>query len=272
MNRIASTFERLRRQSRGGLMPFLTGGFPDLATTRLALPAMVQAGADIVEIGIPFSDPIADGPVIAESMNRALQAGVTPDGVLGAIASVRPSVDAGMLAMVSISIVDRIGAAAFVASCAAAGVDGLIVPDLDLDEAATLRHQCDDAGLTCTLLVAPNSTTERISRIASLSTGFVYVLARVGLTGESGRIPEDLADRIATVRSVTDLPVAVGFGISSAEQVATVLASADAAIVGSAIVRRMEAAAETGDARTVATAAAETVAALREGVEAAAAR
>lgn len=244
MSRIAAIFERLRREQRGALMPFLTGGFPSVEATREALPAVARAGGDIIEVGIPFSDPIADGPVIAESMSRALDRGVTPFAVLDAIRAVRNDTPAGVLAMVSVSIVERIGSDEFARRCAEAGVDGVIVPDIDLETATVLRATCDEHGLTCTFLVAPTTSPARLEQVVSLCSGFVYMLARVGITGEQAALPEGLERRIAAIRSLTDLPVAVGFGISTAAQVTAVLESADAAIVGSAIVRRMSAAAD----------------------------
>jgi tryptophan synthase alpha chain len=217
----------------------VTAGFPSLAATEASIARMSRAGADVIEIGIPFSDPIADGPVIAESMHRALVGGVTPSLIFEMVARVRVDVEAALVAMVSISIVDRIGRDRFLDQCAASGVDGVIVPDLDLDEAKALGEQCCERSLTFTLLISPTSTPERVARIAGLCRGFVYALARVGLTGERGALPSGLAERVALIRRSSDLPIAVGFGISDAAQVRSVLAHADGAIVGSALVRRM---------------------------------
>jgi tryptophan synthase alpha chain len=238
MNRITSIFQTLRDERRTGLMPFITAGFPTLDVTLQTIPALEQAGASIVELGFPFSDPIADGPVIAASMHEALTAGLTPDRIFDGIARIRPETSLGLLAMVSYSIIRKIGEAEFADRCAAAGIDGLIVPDIDLDDAPRLRDIACDRGLTFTLLVAPTSSEARTSQIVAACTGFVYVLARVGITGERDSMPE-VGARIAAIRRFTDLPLAVGFGISKPEHVAAVTEHAEAAIVGSALVRRM---------------------------------
>ena len=240
MSRLPSIFSA----RRPALMPFVTGGFPSLEATRLALPALELAGASIVEIGFPFSDPIADGPVIAASMHRALQQGVTPCDVFNLVKQVRPHTHLGLVAMVSDSIISRYrgeGPERFVADAAAAGFDGLIVPDVDLDAAEPLAGLARMHDLSFTLLVAPTSTEQRLARIVSLCTGFVYVLARVGITGETAQLDlAPLEQRLKLIRTHTSLPLAVGFGISSREQVSAVTRLADAAIVGSALVRRMD--------------------------------
>lgn len=247
--RIDDIFARQRAAGRTGLIPFVTAGYPTLETTAKVLPALEEAlgpGGAIVEIGFPFSDPIADGPVIAESMHRALERGVTPAAVFELVREQRSRCGLGLVAMVSISIVRRMGEELFVSEAARAGFDGLIVPDLPaggdgadrpLGEVAA-RH-----GLTCTLLAAPTTPDERLEPIVSRCSGFVYVLARTGITGERDAIP-DVAARVESVRRLTDLPVAVGFGIARPDQVAAATAVADAAIVGSAIVRRMGRAAD----------------------------
>jgi len=219
-------------------MPFVTAGYPSLQTTAAVIPALEQAGAHIVELGIPFSDPIADGPVIAASMHEALLSGVTPRAVFDVVREIRSQTKLGLLAMVSNSIVHRMGAARFVAEAANAGFDGLIVPDIDIDSAEAVGGLTRDHGMSLSLLIAPTTPEDRIGRITSLCSGFVYLLARVGITGEQEAAP-DIADRVRIVRQHTDLPIAVGFGISRPEHVAAVTAYADAAIVGSALVRRL---------------------------------
>ena len=236
-NRVARAFAAGSR-SAGAVLPFVTAGYPSLASTQALLPRLSAAGARVIEVGIPFSDPIADGPVIAESMHEALVAGCTPEGVFAAVRAVRAQVTCALVAMVSVSIVDRMGAKRFAREAAAAGFDGLIVPDIDIEDAPALRAACDAAGITCTLLVSPTSSPERIARITSLCSGFVYALARVGITGERSDAP-DVAPLIARIRAATALPIAAGFGISTAAHVAAVTAHADGAIVGSALVRRM---------------------------------
>ncbi|MFO0963136.1 MAG: tryptophan synthase subunit alpha [Phycisphaerales bacterium] len=237
-NRVLAAFAQVRAQGRRALLPFVTAGYPNLAATEALLPRLARAGGSIIEVGIPFSDPIADGPVTAESMHEALVAGCTPAKVFESVRRVRAQVPAALVAMVSDSIVDRMGTEAFTRAAAEAGFDGLIVPDIDLADAPRLRAACDAAGLACTLLVAPTSGPERVQRIVAECTGFVYALARVGITGERSGTP-DVAPIVQRIRAATTLPVAVGFGLSSAEQVRAVLQHADGAIVGSAIVRTM---------------------------------
>lgn len=236
-------------------MPFLCGSSPRPGDTARLLPAMARAGASIVEVGYPFSDPIADGPVIAAAMHGALLAGATPAGVHAEIAAARAAgSEIGVVAMVSVSIVLRIGAELFIADAKRAGIDGFIVPDMPLQEGDELLARIRDTGLSASLLVAPATDAARAARIARACSGFVYVLARAGITGDSsgaGVSMDSLAARVQQLRSATDLPLAVGFGISSAEHVRQIVhgAGADAAIVGSALVRRLtEAARNGGDA------------------------
>jgi tryptophan synthase alpha chain len=238
MSRIDDIFASLRAEGATALMPFITAGYPSLDVTEKVLPKLEKAGARIVEIGFPFSDPIADGPVIASSMHEALAGGVTPRKIFDLVKHIRPTVGLGLIAMVSESIIARIGEERFVNQAANAGFDGLIVPDIDLDAADELKSLADSSGLSLSLLLAPTSTEARIRRIAAICSGFVYLLARVGITGETDAAPE-IAQQVERVRAVTDLPIAVGFGISRAEHVAAVTNVADAAIVGSALVRRM---------------------------------
>lgn len=230
---------------KGAVLPFVTAGFPSLEVTAEVLPALAKAGAAAIEVGIPFSDPIADGPVIAESMHDALVHGCTPQRVFDAVRQVRAQVTAALVAMVSYSIVQRSGVESFTEHAATAGFDGLIVPDIDLVDAPELRSACDRAGLACTLLVAPTSSPERIKRITAECTGFVYALGRVGITGERADAPDARA-LVERIRAYTDKPVAVGFGISTAAHVRDVCTYADGVIVGSSLVRRMQAAVKAG--------------------------
>lgn len=240
MNRIDRIFRDLRGRGARALMPFLTAGDPDVATTARFLDVLQEAGAAICELGIAFSDPIADGPIIQASMNHALTvAHAKVDDVLAMVAQRRARLDMGLVAMVSYSIVARRGSQRFLGECRQAGIDGLIVPDLPVEEADRVRELAGQAQLTCTLLIAPSTPIERAQKIAAACTGFVYVLARGGLTGERSALPADLTTRIGRLRDVTDLPIAVGFGISSPQQVRQVTTAADAAIVGSAFMRRV---------------------------------
>jgi len=245
MNRIERIFAEARTDGRKLLMPFVCGGRPSTEALPDLLAGLEQSGASIVEIGFPFSDPIADGPVIAAAMHEALRAGVAPRSLLAKIRDSRDSVGVGLVAMVSMSIVGRIGLVRFVAEARDAGVDGLIVPDAPVEESEDLASAARDAGMTLSLLVAPTTSGDRLERVVGSCTGFVYLMARLGITGESSGEP-DVARRVEEVRALTDVPIACGFGISTPEQVSNVTRSADAAIVGSALVRRMEDAIEQG--------------------------
>ncbi|MFI4861014.1 MAG: tryptophan synthase subunit alpha [Phycisphaerales bacterium JB063] len=240
MNRIDAIFRGLRERGAKALMPFVTAGDGGLDTTARVLAAMQAGGASICEVGIPFSDPVADGPTIQASMTRALDAGTRVEHVFETIAKARPSLSVGLVAMVSYSIVYRMGLDQFVTSAKSAGFDGFIFPDLPLDEADDARAATREAGMILSMLVAPTTPIERAKQIAAASSGFVYVVARRGVTGERQSLAEDLPGRLAALRSVTDAPLAVGFGVSSAQQVSQVVQTADAAIVASALIRRMQ--------------------------------
>lgn len=246
-NRIDSLFADLRGKHAKALMPFITAGDPDLATTKRLLEAAEAAGASICEVGIPFSDPIADGPVIQASMARALDRGLRVQEVFAAIAEVRPRLSIGLVAMVSYSIVHRMGLTDFMQRAKSAGFDGFIFPDLPLAEAGPARAAASDAGLILSMLIAPTTPIDRAEQIAAASTGFVYVVSRPGITGAREALPPELPARLQRLRSVTDLPMAVGFGISTPQQVGQVVSVADAAIVGSALVGRVHKHAEGSD-------------------------
>jgi tryptophan synthase alpha chain len=220
---------------RAALMPYLMGGFPDLETSLASGLAAADAGADLIELGIPFSDPLADGPVIHAAATDALAAGATPHGVLGACE--RLAVRVPVVLMVYANIVLTAGASAFAMRAAAAGAAGLIVPDLPHDEAGELRAACDSEGLALVPLVAPTTTPERIAAIGGDARGFVYTVSLTGTTGERDKLPAGLAETVERVRASTEVPVAVGFGISTPEQARTVAEVADGVIVGSRVVR-----------------------------------
>ena len=270
MNRIDRIFSNLRAQGQKGLMPFLTAGDPDLATTAAMLPALQRAGACICELGIPFSDPIADGPVIQASMTHALGKGLRPAQVLEMVKGLRSSLEIGIIAMVSYSIVYRVGhlaargvaqttpdksqqddGFAFLRAAKDAGIDGFIIPDLPIEEAGPVIEACKKLDLSCSFLISPSTPDARTEQIAKACTGFVYVLSRAGLTGEQVALPVDLHDRLKRIRKVTALPIAVGFGISNREHVKQVTEIADAAIVGSAIMRRIAPMRDKGQAAVV---------------------
>ena len=227
-------------------MPFIPAGYPDLQTTAAVLPALESAGADLIEIGFPFSDPIADGPAIQEAFSEALAKKLKVGDIFKTVATARAGVSIPLVAMVSYSIVYRYGADRFFADAKAAGLDGLILPDLPPPEAETVCRAVWDAGLATILLIAPTTTAARRKEITRLSTGFVYYLSVSGVTGERSALPADLAANVAAVKQLTDKPVCVGFGLHTAGQVADLAKVADGAIVGSAFVTRMKRAAAGG--------------------------
>ena len=236
--RIRHAFARARSESRCALLPFVTAGFPDLGTTKALLKALPESGADLIELGFPFSDPIADGPVIAESMHHALCAGVDPEAIFACVADAGAGAAAPLLAMVSHSIVYRMGIDRFIGRAVQAGFAGFIVPDCDPADASTIAKAAAARGAGFCPLVSPTTREPRMRELAVMSSGFVYLLARAGVTGVSTDAPE-ISARVAQLRTLTDAPIAVGFGISTAEHVRTVGHDADGAIVGSAIVRAM---------------------------------
>lgn len=242
MGRIDAIFDELRTANRKALMPFVCAGHPRPDALPEILLSLQDAGASIVEIGLPFSDPIADGPIIAAAMHRAIQAGCTPRWVLDQVASVRERLRIGLVAMTSISIMQRLASesdpATIINRFRDAGFDGFIFPDLPPEESNAWRAATAAAQLSCTFLIAPSTPPERAAKIAETSTGFLYLLARSGITGERTEMP-DLSGRIAELRRVTRLPIAVGFGVSTPDHVRHVVQGADAAIVGSALVRRL---------------------------------
>ncbi|MBA3421927.1 MAG: tryptophan synthase subunit alpha [Thermoleophilaceae bacterium] len=233
-DRIAAAFAGHGR--RAALMPYLMGGFPDLATSHAVAEACADAGADLAELGVPFSDPLADGPTIHAAATEALAAGTTVDDVLGVCDSVAARLP--VLLMVYANTVLAGGAEAFVGRAANAGAAGLIVPDLPHDEATELRAACDSRGLALVPLVAPTTAADRLAAIGQDARGFVYTVSLTGTTGERGELPPELSALVERVRAAAaPTPVAVGFGIATAEQARGVGEIADGVIVGSRVVR-----------------------------------
>ena len=222
---------------RAALMPYLMGGYPDLDTSRAAAEAAAEAGADLIELGVPFSDPLADGPVIHAAATAALEAGATLHGVLSVCEAVSSRLP--VLLMVYANPILANGVERFADRAAAAGAAGLIVPDLPHDEASDLRAACDERSLALVPLAAPTTTDERLAAIGRDARGFVYTVSVAGTTGERKELPSELRDTVERVRAATDLPVAVGFGISTGEQARQVAEIADGVIVGTRIVRAM---------------------------------
>jgi len=243
-NRLVKVFAELGASGKKTLLPVLTAGYPDLAATGAILSNWRDRGIRVCEVGFPFSDPIADGPVIQASYSSALEAGVTVEGIFRTVRAFRDSCGAAsdgmaLLAMVSYSIVFRYGVEAFASDAAAAGFDGLIVPDLPLGESSGLGERLADRGLCNVLLIAPTTPAARQAQIARQSTGFVYYISVAGITGQRDRLPDGTIDAVAHLREHTSTPVCVGFGIGRPETVAEVCRVADGAIVGSAIIHKI---------------------------------
>lgn len=236
MSRLERTFETLRRRGRRGLVTFTTAGDPDLARSGEILRVLDRAGADVLEIGVPFSDPLADGPVIQRASERALRAGTTLARVLDLVAEVRPDISAGIVLFTYANPIVRMGMTAFVERAAAAGVDGVLALDLPIEEADGFREATIGAGIDPVFLLSPTTTDARIRRAAELGRGFLYGISRLGVTGARTTIASGAEALVARIRSATDMPIALGFGISRPEHVAEVGRWADAAVVGSALI------------------------------------
>lgn len=246
---IGGTFDDLRGAGRIGLMPFLAAGFPDLEATAACLVALQSAGANVIELGFPFSDPIADGPVIQEAFTEALRHRIKVADILAMVRGVRPQLSMPVAAMVSYSIVFRYGVERFAAEAKEAGFDGLITPDLPPPEAERVSGIVRASGLDTILLVSPTTSPARRAEIARLSSGFIYYLSVSGITGERDQLPPDLVTNVRQLKQMTDRPVCVGFGIHQPRHVAQLRGVADGAIVGTAYVRRMKQHVHEGPAR-----------------------
>ena len=237
--RLEAVFAANRAAGRKALAPFVTAGDPDVAATVAVLEAIAKAGASLCELGVPYSDPIADGPVIQASYTRALGKGLTLADVFDAAKQASARVSMPILAMASYSLIFRRGIDRFVADAVAAGLAGFVVPDLPIEESDDLDTACRRAGLALVRLVTPTTPPERAEAIAKKSTGFLYCVSVAGVTGARTELPPGLIDRVKWLRTKTSVPILVGFGISSPEQVKAVAEVADGVIVGSALVRRI---------------------------------
>ncbi len=232
-------------------MPYLTVGDPTIAATGRMLEVVQEAGASICELGIPFSDPIADGPVIQASMTYALDHGLKVGDIFEMVSRQRPKLEIGLVAMVSYSIVHRFGLTKFVQDAKNAGFDGFIFPDLPVEASGPAREAVAKAEMILSMLIAPTTPDDRAAEIARASSGFVYVVSRAGITGEQTELPPELPARLKKLRAVTDLPMTVGFGISSAEHVRQVVSVSDAVIVGSGMMRRIAEVRDQGEDKAV---------------------
>jgi tryptophan synthase alpha chain len=247
MSRISQTFERLQQIHERALIPYVTAGDPDLEMTKRLVREMVRRGGDIIEIGVPFSDPLADGPIIQRASQRALQGGTTVRKILQTVSELRRDVEVPLILLTYYNPVFRYGEAAFVADALKAGVDGIIVPDLPPEEAQPLIDLTADTPLEMIFLAAPTSTAARLALISEASRGFIYYVSRLGTTGVRDQLADDLRLMLEQLRAATSKPIAVGFGVSTPEHVRLVAELADGVVVASAILKLMEDLADQAD-------------------------
>ena len=241
MSRIKNTFRRLKKRDETALIPYIMAGDPDLATTKKLVLEMEKAGCDVIELGAPFSDPLADGPTIQKAAIRSLRNHTSISDVLRLVADVRKESEIPLILMTYYNLIFKYGEERFVNEAVSAGLDGMILPDLPPEEAGTLVSLAKAAGLDTIFLLAPTSTDERIKIVCKVSQGFVYYVSLTGVTGARSGIQESVRGSLQKIKLVTDKPVAVGFGISTPDQAAQVaLWGADGVIVGSALVKVME--------------------------------
>ncbi|WP_421659152.1 tryptophan synthase subunit alpha [Leptothermofonsia sp. ETS-13] len=237
---VSQRFEALRERAQCALIPFITAGDPDLETTAEALRVLDRSGADLIELGVPYSDPLADGPVIQAAATRALQRGVRLANALEVVRQVSPELRSPIILFTYYNPILNRGIDSFLRQISEAGVKGLVVPDLPLEEAESLLHPASHYGIEVTLLIAPTSPAERIAAIAQQSQGFIYLVSTTGVTGMRAQVQARVKDLLIELQTVTDKPIGVGFGISQPEHARQVMDwGADAAIVGSAFVKRL---------------------------------
>jgi tryptophan synthase alpha chain len=236
VSRIDATFARLKAERGPGLVTYITAGDPGLPQTADLLRALPGAGADVLEVGVPFSDPLADGPTIQRASERALRSGATMSRVLDMLAQERPRIDAPVVLFTYANPIERLGYDAFVSRAADAGVDGVLVLDLPIEEAGALTERLRVRGIAPIFLVSPTTPAARVARAASYGAGFLYAISRLGVTGVQQSLSDEAGAVVQAIRGVSPLPVALGFGISTPEQVMAACALADAAVVGSALV------------------------------------
>lgn len=249
MSRISDTFRKLKAEGRAALMPYVSAGHPSLETTESLLPALAKSGADLIELGIPYSDPLADGPTIQRAGQIALEAGATIPKIHSMMRRLREQgLTVPVLYMVYYNCIFRQGEERFLDDAAAAGIDGLIVPDLPLEEAVRLQDSAAERGLDFVYLLAPTSTPERIEATANRASGFIYCVSLTGVTGARSSLSDAIHPLLKQIRSATDVPLAVGFGVSTPEQAATVASMADGVIVGSALIDVIDGAGDQDDA------------------------
>ncbi|MBZ5660446.1 MAG: tryptophan synthase subunit alpha [Acidobacteriia bacterium] len=239
-SRISRRFAELRSSGEMGLVAYITAGDPSLEATEQFVLALAGAGADVIELGVPFSDPVADGPVIQRASERALRAGTTLAGVLSLVKSLRAKTEVPLVLFSYFNPVLQMGLEKFAEQASAAGADGVLITDVTPDEGAEYRQAMSSRGLDTIFLAAPTSTDERLALIAKASSGFLYLISRTGVTGAKDQLADELPALARRVRRVTDLPIAIGFGISLPGHVSVLVGLADAAVVGSALVEEIE--------------------------------
>lgn len=241
MNRIEERFKRLRAEGRKGFVVYIGAGDPDLERTRELVLGFDKLGIDVVELGVPFSDPLADGLVNQLAAQRGLESGTTPRKVLETVARVRRESQVPIVLYIYFNLLHRVGLERFIKEAAAAGVDGLLTLDLPPEESENYEKLMADAGLSVVYLVAPTTPEERVELIVKRATGFIYYVSREGVTGMQSKVASNIGEMTAMIRKHTDLPIAVGFGISNPEQARTVAQHAEAVVVGSAVVNQIAA-------------------------------
>ncbi len=239
MNRIDKTFRKLRAQRKKAFIPYIMAGDPSLEKTRETVLLFERAGADIVELGVPFSDPLADGPTIQRAAERALDSGVHLKKVIGLVRHLRQQSQIPIVLMTYYNPVFKYGVEGFVRDAVDAGVDGVIIPDLPPEEAGELLRFAGGRHLATIFLMAPTSTEERMKKIARASTGFIYYVSMTGITGSKLSLDSPIRESLSVIRGITKKPVAVGFGVSTPEEAGAVSESADGVIIGSAIVKKL---------------------------------
>ena len=239
MNRIVERFARLKREGRKGFVVYIGAGDPNLEATRQLGLAFDRAGVDVLELGVPFSDPLADGLVNQLAAQRGLESGTTPPKVLETVAAIRKESQVPIVLYIYFNLIHKVGLEKFIGDAAKAGVDGLLVLDLPPEESGNYEAQMSKAGLCNIYLVAPTTPEDRIEIIVKRGAGFIYYVSREGVTGMQQKISDTIASMTAKIRAHTDLPIAIGFGISNPEQAKTVAQYAEAIVVGSAVVNQI---------------------------------
>ncbi len=238
--RIEKRFELLQKEGEKALIPFITAGDPDLEVTKSLLLEIERSGADLIEVGVPFSDPIADGPIIQKSYQRALKKGVSLRKIIALIKDIRGEIRIPIILMTAYNLLYHYGETEFVRDAVSAGIDGIIVPDLPPEEASSLIELTRGTGLDVIFLLAPTSTQDRIKDICKKSQGFIYYISLTGVTGVRESLADDIRDKISEIKRISEKPVAIGFGISNPEQAVVAAELADGVVVGSAIVKIIE--------------------------------